>query len=74
MSRPRERSHPVDASRGGRRAVDGGAYGAGYRDASRRMAAGGRKPPRSGCPIKLLLLPLALVGLLWRRNHPGGPR
>lgn len=69
MSRPRERSHPVDASRATQH-DNTSAYRAGYL-AGR---AGGRKPPRSGCPIKLLLLPLALVSLLWRRNRTGGPR
>lgn len=70
---PRERSHPVDASRATQH-DNTSAYRAGYTDARRRMTAGGRKPPRSGCPIKLLLLPLALVAALWRHRHPGGPR
>lgn len=73
MNRPRERSHPVDASRATQH-DNTSAYRAGYVAARRRMAGG---PPRkSGCPIKLLLLPLALVlvAALWRHRHPGGTR
>lgn len=66
---PRERSHPVDASRATQH-DNTSAYRSGYL-AGR---AGGSPPRKSGCPIKLLLLPLAIFAALWRHRHPGGPR
>lgn len=43
---------------------------------SKRLLLGpGHRPPRKiSCPIKLLLLPLAIFAALWRHRHPGGTR